>query len=196
VVGLTERLTAGIEVADIGCGSGHALNLLAEAFPASEFVGFDFSEEAIAAGRREAESAGLGNVRFEVRDVAALDETAAFDLVTAFDAIHDQAKPAVVLAGIASALRPDGVFLMVDIRASSNVEDNVDHPLGTFFCTASTMHCTTVSLALAGDGLGTVWGEQLATEMLTTAGFESVELAHIEADIGNSYYIARLSPPS
>ena len=135
-------------------------------------------------------------MHFEVRDVAALDETAAFDLITAFDAIHDQAKPAVVLAGIASALRPDGVFLMVDIRASSNVEDNVDHPLGTFLYTASTMHCMTVSLALDGDGLGTVWGEQMATEMLTTAGFESVEIAHIEADITNSYYIARPSPPS
>ena len=85
---------------------------------------------------------------------------------------------------------------MVDIRASSNVEDNVDHPLGTFLYTSSTMHCMTVSLALDGDGLGTVWGEQLATEMLTTAGFASVEIAHIQADIANSYYIGRLSPPS
>ncbi len=89
-----------------------------------------------------------------------LDETAAFDLITAFDAIHDQAKPAVVLANIADALRPDGTFLMVDIRASSNLEENVEHPLATFLYTASTMHCMTVSLALDGDGLGTVWGEQ------------------------------------
>ena len=193
VRGLTDQLRAGIDVADVGCGSGHAMNLLAQAFPASRFVGYDFAEEAIAAGRREAAAAGLENVRFEVRDVALLDETAAFDLITAFDAIHDQAKPAVVLANIADALRPDGTFLMVDIRASSNLEDNVEHPLATFLYTASTMHCMTVSLALDGDGLGTVWGEQLATEMLTAAGFASVEIAHVEADIANSYYIARKS---
>ena len=135
---------------------------------------------------------GLKNARFEVRDVASLDETATYDLITAFDAIHDQAKPAVVMANIANALKPGGVFLMVDIRASSRLEDNVEHPLATFLYTASTMHCMTVSLALGGDGLGTVWGEQLATEMLTAAGFGSVEIAHVEADIANSYYIARM----
>jgi SAM-dependent methyltransferase len=193
VPGLTERLTDGIDVADIGCGSGHAVNLLAAAFPASRFAGYDFAEEAIAAGRREAMSLGLTNVRFEVRDVASIDDTEAYDLITAFDAIHDQAKPAAVLAGIARALRSDGVFLMVDIRASSNLEENVEHPLGTFLYTASTMHCMTVSLALDGDGLGTAWGEQLAIEMLTAAGFGSVDISHVEADISNSYYVARKS---
>ena len=191
VEGLTEQLRAGIEVADVGCGSGHAVNLMAQAFPASRFVGYDFSEEGISAARREAEELALANARFELRDVTELGETDRFDLVTAFDAIHDQAHPARVLSSIAGALRADGVFLMVDIQASSNLEDNLEHPLGPFLYTVSTMHCMTVSLASGGDGLGTVWGEQTARRMLAEAGFRSVESADVEVDIVNSYFIAR-----
>jgi 2-polyprenyl-3-methyl-5-hydroxy-6-metoxy-1,4-benzoquinol methylase len=120
-----------------------------------------------------------------------LGEYERFDLVTAFDAIHDQAHPAQVLAGIAAALRPGGIFLMVDIRASSNLEDNLDNPFGTFLYGISTMHCMTVSLSLDGDGLGTVWGEQKARQMLTEAGFSSVQVTHVEADAFNAYYIAQ-----
>ena len=86
--------------------------------------------------------------------------------MTAFDAIHDQAHPARVLAGIASALRDDGVFLMVDVKASSHPHENLDLPWATLLYTLSTMHCMTVSLALDGTGLGTVWGKQIALDML------------------------------
>ena len=185
------RLVEGIEVADIGCGQGHAINLMAEAFPNSRFVGFDFSEEGVAAGRGEAMDRGLGNARFEVRDVSALGETAAFDFITAFDAIHDQRDPAAVLAAIHTALRPGGVFLCIDIKADSTVAGNMDHPLAPFLYTVSTMHCMTVSLALDGAGLGTVWGEQKALEMLADAGFTDVQVANVEGDILNNYYIAR-----
>jgi SAM-dependent methyltransferase len=193
VPGLADRLRQGDDVADIGCGSGHAINLLAAAFPASRFIGYDFSEEGIGAARREAQAMGLRNATFELRDVTDLGEHDRFDLITAFDAIHDQAHPAAVLAGVADALRSDGVFLMVDIQASSRLEDNLDHPLGTFLYSVSTMHCMTVSLALDGDGLGTVWGEQKARDMLAEAGFASVEAAHVDADILNTYYLARKS---
>jgi SAM-dependent methyltransferase len=193
VPGLTDRLREGIDVADIGCGSGHAINLMAQAFPKSRFVGYDFSESAIAAGRREAESMGLGNASFELRDVTKLGLTERFDLITSFDAIHDQAKPAEVLEGIAAALRPDGVYLMVDIKASSHLEENRDHLLGPFLYTVSTMHCMTVSLALDGDGLGTMWGEQKALEMLGDAGFTSTEVTDVEADPINMYVVARKS---
>ena len=93
VPGAIERLAAGIDVADIGCGQGHAINLMAQAFPASRFTGFDFSEAAIEVGRRETELLGLTNVRFEVCDVATLERPGRFDFITAFDAIHDQAQP-------------------------------------------------------------------------------------------------------
>jgi 2-polyprenyl-3-methyl-5-hydroxy-6-metoxy-1,4-benzoquinol methylase len=188
VPGLTERLEAGVDVLDVGCGSGRAMNLLARTFPESRFVGYDFSQEAIARARAER---GATNVRFEVRDVAILDEKERYDLITTFDAIHDQAKPAAVLKGIAEALRADGVYLMQDIAGSSHLHNNMDHPLGPFLYAVSTMHCMTVSLAQGGEGLGTMWGEEKALEMLEEAGFAEVEVKQLPHDFQNSYYIAR-----
>jgi 2-polyprenyl-3-methyl-5-hydroxy-6-metoxy-1,4-benzoquinol methylase len=191
--GLTDSLRAGIEVLDVGCGSGRALNTLAGDFPASRFTGYDLSEEAVASARREAERRGLSNVRFEVRDVTRLGESERFHLVTAFDAIHDQARPAAVLRGIADALRPGGTFLMQDIRGSRHVEKNLDHPVAPFLYTISAMHCMTVSLAAGGDGLGTMWGEETAVEMLLEAGFRGVHVKQLPHDFMNNFYIARKS---
>ena len=190
VPGLPERLRTGIEVADIGCGRGHAVNLMAQAFPNSRFVGYDFSEEGVQAGRDEAQRLGLANAHFEAGDVTNLPERDRFDLITAFDAIHDQAQPARVLAGIAGALRPEGVFLMVDIGASSHVHENMEFPLAPFAYTFSCLHCMTVSLALDGAGLGAMWGQQKAEEMLAQAGFGRVEVKRIEDDLFNNYYVA------
>jgi SAM-dependent methyltransferase len=114
VPGLIDRLSQGIDVADVGCGSGHAANLMAEAFPRSRFAGFDFSGAGIAVARLEAERKGLENVYFDERDVAFLGELGRFDFITTFDAVHDQARPDLVLAGIASALRLGGVYLCRD----------------------------------------------------------------------------------
>ena len=189
VEGMTERLALGVDVADVGCGRGHAVNVMGRAFPRSRFVGYDFSEEAVAFARDEAEAMGLPNVRYELRDVTGLGVDEAFDFMTAFDSIHDQAHPADVLAGIHRALRVGGKFLMVDIKASSNLAENMDMPWGTFLYTTSLMHCMTVSLALDGDGLGTVWGEQQARAMLAEAGFEEVDLQEIDTDPLNLYYV-------
>jgi 2-polyprenyl-3-methyl-5-hydroxy-6-metoxy-1,4-benzoquinol methylase len=189
--GLPDRLRAGAEVADFGCGSGHAVNIMAQAFPASRFTGIDFSDEGLAAARAEASQWGLSNATFVAKDVAELDEVETYDVITAFDAIHDQAHPAQVLANIYRALRPGGIFLMVDIKASSHVEDNVGVPFASYMYTVSTMHCMSVSLALDGDGLGTVWGRQLATSMLGDAGFGDVAVHELESDPINFYYVAR-----
>ena len=190
VPGLVERLSAGIDALDIGCGQGHSVNLMARAFPNSRFAGYDFSQEGVAAGTTEAGSWGLANARFEARDAATLDEPGRYDLITAFDAIHDQAQPTRVLSAIAQALRPGGVFLMVDIAASSHLHENLDHPLGPALYAVSTMHCMTVSLALNGEGLGTMWGEQLARQKLAEAGFTNVEVKRVPGDFLNNYYIA------
>jgi 2-polyprenyl-3-methyl-5-hydroxy-6-metoxy-1,4-benzoquinol methylase len=191
VPGLAERLESGIDVLDVGCGSGRALNLLARMFPNSRFVGYDFSEEAIARAHAEAQEHGTTNVRFEVKDAATLDEKAHYDLITTFDAIHDQAKPGAVLRGIADALKEDGVYLMQDIAGSSYVHNNLDHSIAPLLYTASTMHCMTVSLAQGGEGLGTMWGEEKAREMLEEAGFKKVEVKQLPHDIFNNYFIVR-----
>lgn len=188
---LHERLSAGASLADIGCGSGHAVNLLARAYPSSRFVGYDFGAEAIEAARAEASEWELTNATFEVRDVAALDVDAEFDIVTAFDAIHDQAFPGRVLAGIAAALRPGGMFLMVDIKAETGVENNLGLPWATYLYTLSLMHCMTVSLAQGGTGLGTVWGRQKAVQMLGEAGLVDIDVKEIRTDPFNYFYVAR-----
>ncbi|UXA11600.1 class I SAM-dependent methyltransferase [Mycobacterium sp. SMC-8] len=188
--GVPQRLRDGADVADFGCGSGHAVNVMAAAFPASRFVGLDFSAEGLAAGAAEAQRLGLTNATFTPTDVADYDATEAFDVITAFDAIHDQAHPGRVLANIHRALRPGGTFLMVDIKSSSRVEDNVGVPFAAYLYTVSTMHCMSVSLGLGGDGLGTCWGRELATSMLTDAGFGDVQVREIESDPINFYYIA------
>ncbi len=187
--GVMDRLREGIDVLDIGCGSGRALCALAERYPASRFVGRDLCEAPILAARAEAQRRGIRNVRFETADVTHSIETQAYDLVTGFDVIHDQRDPTGVLRNVYSMLRPGGTFLMQDIKASSNLEDNVDHLLGPFFYTISTMHCMTVSLAQGGEALGTVWGWQLAVKMLEAAGFDDVAVHELEHDIQNNWYV-------
>jgi SAM-dependent methyltransferase len=191
VPGLVDRLRAGIDVADVGCGSGHAANLIAQAFPQSRVVGYDVAGDGLARATAEANALGLPNARFELKDLATLDEPGRFGLVTAFDVIHDQAQPATVLRAIAGALAPHGTFLMVDFAASSRLEENVGHPLGPLLYTFSVFHCMTVSLAQGGAGLGTAWGEQKALEMLREAGFAEVDVRRVDGDPFNSYYIAR-----
>src|SRR6266436_5950507 len=193
IPGLVERLQAGVDVADIGCGSGHAINVMAQAFPNSRFVGYDISEEGIASAQIESKRLGVTNTRFEVQDVSRLDTPGHYDLITAFDAIHDQARPTQVLMAVEKALRPQGIFLMVDIAASSHLDENMDHPLAPFLYTVSCNHCMTVSLASNGEGLGTMWGEQKARQMLQDAGFTQLEVKRVEDDILNSYYIASKS---
>lgn len=194
VDGLAERLRSGADVADFGCGSGHAINVMAQAFPASRFTGVDFSDEAIATGVAEAGRLGLANATFESHNLAELDRREAYDVITVFDAIHDQAEPARVLENIHRALRPGGVLLMADIKASSRLEENIGVPLSTYLYTTSLMHCMTVSLALDGAGLGAAWGEQLAVAMLGDAGFDDVRVAEVEGDPINNYYVARKRP--
>jgi 2-polyprenyl-3-methyl-5-hydroxy-6-metoxy-1,4-benzoquinol methylase len=188
VDGLVERLRAGASVLDVGCGHGHAANLIADAFPASRITGIDISEQGITAARAEAARLRLDNSRFELRDALSL-EPSSYDVVTAFDVIHDLPRPAETVAAIHAALRPGGVFLMVDIAASSHVHENLDHPLAPALYTASIFHCMTVSLAQGGPGLGTMWGEQQALEILAEAGFGAVEIKRVETDFLNAYYI-------
>lgn len=187
--GLMEQLERGIDVLDIGCGSGQAMNALAATFPMSRFTGYDISEEGIAAARKEAEKRGSTNIRFEVVDVAVIPDAAAYDLITAFDAVHDQARPDLVLANVHKALRPGGTFLMQDIAASSHVHQNLDNPMAAFIYTISCMHCMSVSLANNGMGLGAAWGKEKALEMLGEAGFDGVRVEQLEHDPMNYYYV-------
>ena len=191
---LTERLTNGIKALDIGCGRGRIMNKLAELYPHSRFVGMDLSRDAITFACDEAANKGLNNIEFVAGDLSNFEATAereTFDLITTFDAIHDQAKPLNVLKGIHRALKSDGVYLMQDIGGTSHVDQDIQHPIGTFLYTVSCMHCMTVSLAQGGEGLGAMWGEEKTREYLQQAGFRSVITHRLAHDIQNNWYVVR-----
>jgi 2-polyprenyl-3-methyl-5-hydroxy-6-metoxy-1,4-benzoquinol methylase len=188
--GLPERLESGIRVADVGCGTGHAVNLMAREYPKSTFVGYDLGVDAIERAKEEARELGLANARFEVMDVSKLPADPKFDLITSFDAIHDQRDPATVLRNIAAALEPDGTYFMVEPKAASKLEDNVGNAFAPYMYGMSVMHCMTVSLAAGGAGLGTAWGEQTARRMLNEAGFREIEVEDAPGP-QNSIYVCR-----
>jgi SAM-dependent methyltransferase len=196
VPGLVEKLETGAHVADVACGTGHALIVLARAFPASTFVGYDLDEGAIARARAEADGAGLRNVRFETCDAARLTVRDPFDAVFVFDAIHDQVDPAAVLARIHEMLRPGGSFFMKEPHAADTLEENAMNPMAAVQYAISTLHCMTVSLAHDGAGIGTAFAEGLAREMLTAAGFVDVEVHPAPGDPMDAIYVSRKASAS
>jgi 2-polyprenyl-3-methyl-5-hydroxy-6-metoxy-1,4-benzoquinol methylase len=185
-------LKRGIDVLDFGCGQGHAVNLMAKTFPQSNFTGYDMLEEYIDAAKSEAESMGLSNVHFELKDILKEGESNRFDFITAFDVIHDLAQPFNVLKKIAQILQPEGTLFIADVAGSSHLHENLDRPKGPWIYSVSTMHCVPVSLAYDGAGLGSMWGEQKAKQMLIDAGFTNVQVQHIPGDTLNVYYIAKM----
>jgi SAM-dependent methyltransferase len=189
--GLREKLEAGARVADVACGTGHALVVLARSFPASTFVGYDLDEGAIARARAEAQGAGLTNARFEVCDAARLETPDPFDVVFVFDAIHDQVDPAAVLDRIHGVLKPGGVFFMKEPHAADTLEENVANPMAAVQYAISTLHCMTVSLAHDGAGIGTAFGEGLARRMLENAGFVDVVVHQAPGDPMDAIYLSR-----
>ena len=194
VPGLADRLARGIRLLDVGCGRGRILHRLAELYPQSYFTGMDLSQEAIDYANGEASRSALQNLQFIAADLSDFDsnaESERFDCITTFDAVHDQAKPLNVLRGIYRALKPDGVYLMQDIKGSSYVQNNISHPIGTFLYTISCMHCMTVSLAQGGEGLGAMWGEEKTREYLQRAGFRTIETHQPAHDIQNNWYVVR-----
>ena len=190
VPGLTQRLREGGRVADVGCGTGHALVVLAREFPASTFTGYDLAADAIECARKEAADAGLTNVRFERQDVAALGPGEPFDAVISFDTVHDLPDPAGFLSAVHRSLAPGGHYLMMEPKASSNLEDNIGHPMAPLLYAVSTLHCLTVSLAERGAGLGTAFGEQKAIELLTDAGFTGITVTPAPGDPLGGVFVA------
>ena len=188
--GLAKTLTAGARVADVACGTGHALVILARAFPTSTFTGYDLDEHAIARARAEAAGARLTNVTFEGADLARLTVTPPYDIVFVFDALHDQADPGTVLARIHDALVPGGLLFMREPHAADTLAGNLANPMAPVFYSVSTLHCLTVSLAHGGAGIGSAFGEQMARRMLADAGFGAAALHPAPGHPYDAVYVA------
>ena len=190
VAGLEPRLERGARWADVGCGSGIALIRLAEAYPASTFVGYDNFEGQLLLARQGAAEAGVSDrVRFELYDAAdGLPER--FDVISTFDVVHDAIDPAGLVTAIRRALSADGTYLMLEMNSADDPDDNVG-PVATLLYGVSVLYCMTTSLAHGGAGLGTC-GLPAARvrELCHESGFASVEQLDLQ-DPFNSLYVVK-----
>lgn len=191
VPGLIDRLEHGISVLDVGCGAGRAMLELAKAFPASRFTGVDLCEDAFAETQVAAGELNLSNLILRAQGLSQVASMGTYDLITAFDAVHDQKDPQGLLNLVCNSLADKGVFLMQDIGGSRDLEANIDNPFAPLLYTISLMHCTPISIGQGGPGLGTMWGVETAQEYLAAAGFRDVETHRLPHDPINAYFIAR-----
>ena len=172
--GVEEKLRSGAKVADVGCGHGASTIVMAQAFPNSRFVGFDYHDESIRQARERAAEAGLdGNVEFETARAQDFPGDG-YDLVCNFDCLHDMGDPVGAARHTAQALAPDGSYMIVEPFAGDSLEDNIN-PVGRLYYGASSVICTPASKAQeVGLALGAQAGERRLTEVLNEAGFSRV----------------------
>ncbi|MCF7223423.1 class I SAM-dependent methyltransferase [Marilutibacter chinensis] len=167
--GAVDKLDDGGKVADVGCGHGASTLLMARAFPASEFVGYDYHAPSIEVARQRAHDAGLGNARFEVADATGYDD-GDFDVIAFFDCLHDMADPVGAARHARQALKDDGHCMLVEPFAGDSVQSNLN-PVGRLYYGASSQICVPVSLARNGPALGAQAGEARLRRVMDEAGF-------------------------
>lgn len=175
--GMVRKLERGVRVADVGCGHGYSTVMMAEAFPNSEFIGFDFHEASIIEARRHAKEHDVtGNIDFQVssaKDFPGDD----YELVTCFDCLHDMGDPAGAARHIHQSLKPGGSWMIVEPFANDNLEDNLN-PVGRLYYAASTLVCVPTSLDQeVGTALGAQAGESRIREVAVDGGFQSFRRA-------------------
>lgn len=191
---LHDRVRAGGLVAEVGCGGGQALVPFAQAFPGSRFTGYDVDETSIKRARERATEAGVNDrVSFELTPAEQIPHVEHFDLIVAFNCIHDMVNPRGALAGICRALKPDGALLWSEANISDRIEDNIG-ARGKLFYGTSAMHCLTVSLAHGGEGLGNVVGIETARALAREAGFEHFRRLDIENPAHQLFLATKASP--
>ncbi len=193
VDGLLERLRAGIAVADVGCGAGGAVLMMAEAFARSTFTGYDISEHALARANERLVASGVDNASFHDPRQQPLPANGSAQLVTTFDCIHDMTHPQEMAHGIRSALSDDGVWLLVDIKAKDTFEENVQkNPMAALMYGISVLSCMSSAMSAPdGAGLGTLGlPESKARAIAEAAGFTRFRRLDIDHSV-NAFYEIR-----
>jgi SAM-dependent methyltransferase len=190
--GVVEKLESGAVAADVGCGGGVALIAMAEAFPNSEFHGYDPSQHAIDRCHEKVEMLGLDNVHLFVAGGESLPRAPTYDFLITFDCIHDMTRPADVISSIRGAMKPEGTWLIKDIRSQPDFKDNMKNPLLAMFYGFSVSACMSSALSEPdGAGLGTLgFNPEVARRMTLDAGFERFRM-HDFDDPSNLYYEVR-----
>lgn len=190
--GVTSKLAVGGKAADVGCGSGKALLEMAKAYPNSQFHGFDSSELAIGLAREHLIASGLTNVTLHHAPASALEPNASFDFLLTWDCLHDMTDPGGAMRAIRAAIRPDGIWLIVDINGMRTPEENYQHPLGALLYGFSVLDCLGCSThEEGGAGLGTLGlPEPVARRMTAEAGFTRFTVRDFGNPL-NSFYEVR-----
>jgi SAM-dependent methyltransferase len=174
--GVAQKLERGARVADVGCGHGASVVLMAKAFPKSRFFGFDYHEPSIVRARELARAEGVAD-RVSFERATAKDYPGTFDLVAFFDCLHDMGDPVGAAAHVKTTLAKDGTWMVVEPFGNDRLEDNLN-PIGRIFYAASTLICVPASLSQeVGLGLGTQAGEARLREVLGAGGFSRVRVA-------------------
>ncbi len=187
------KLTAGGRAADLGCGAGGAVLLLAEAFPASHVAGYDISEHALARARERLAESGVGNASFHDARTDPLPADGTLDLVTTFDCIHDMTDPQGMIGAIRAALGDDGTWLLVDSKARDTFAANVErNPMASLMYGISVIACMSSGLSEPGGaGLGTLGlPPSRAEAMARSAGFTRFRVLPVE-HVVNAFYEIR-----
>jgi len=178
LTGVEEKLKAGAKVADIGCGHGSSTIIMAQAYPNSRFWGFDNHEGSISTARERAKDAGVSDrVTFEVANASDfLKVEGGYDLIAFFDCLHDMGDPSGAAKRASENLAADGSALIVEPMAGNTVAENFN-PIGRTFSAASTLCCTSNSLALGGPALGAVATEEALRNTVLAGGFKQFHRA-------------------
>ena len=193
LTGAIEKLEKGCSVADIGCGAGSLVLLLARTFPNSTFIGYDISRHALERANEKLIAEGLKNARFVDPRVEAIPDDHRFDIITTFDCIHDMTRPTEMMGTIKSALSPQGSWLLVDIKAQETLEENITkNPMASMLYGISVLSCMSSAMSSAdGEGLGTLGlPASLAESMAREAGFTSFRRMNVEHNV-NAFYEIR-----
>ncbi len=193
VEGLVPRLERGVAAADVGCGAGVALLEMARAYPKSEFHGYDISRHALERAERNRREAGVANAHFHDASRDPLPGDGRFAFVTSFDCLHDMTDPAATMRAIRRAIRPDGSWLIADIKAHESYEENVEqNPMAAMMYGMSVLTCMSSALSEPGGaGLGTLGlHEKLARRMTEEAGFTRFEPLDLGHPV-NAFYVVR-----
>ena len=191
--GVVAKLVAGAKVADVGCGAGSAVLLMASTFPESTFTGYDISQFALDRARTKLDSSGLRNASFHDPRNQGLPGDGSLDVVCTFDCIHDMAHPQEVIEAIRASLKPDGTWLLVDIKALDTFEENMrKNPMASLMYGISVLSCMSSALSEPdGLGLGTLGlSENRAREMSAAAGFTRFTKLDVDHSV-NSFYEVR-----
>ncbi len=193
IEGIVPALEGGALVADVGCGAGVALLQMAKAFPSSQFHGYDISVHALDRAEENCRDAGVSNASFHNAAASPMPEDGRFDFITTFDCLHDMADPGSVMEQIRRAIRPDGSWLIADIKAHGSYEENVEqNPMAAMMYGTSVLSCMSSALSEPGGlGLGTLgFSAELAREMTGKAGFSQFETLELGHPV-NAFYLAR-----